>query len=154
DDLPKNDARQAKDLGFDPTDELWICGSTHPGEEEIVLGVFKSIRSQYPHLRLVIAPRHIERTAEVMKLVAANGFSAQKFSEIKVAGKNDSVVVVDSIGQLRSLYALATVVFVGKSFTVPGGHNIIEPAFFGKPVIVGPFMQNFRDITAVFKNDK
>jgi 3-deoxy-D-manno-octulosonic-acid transferase len=154
DDLPKESTMSPEDLGFDAGDELWIAGSTHPGEEEIVLNVFKNIRGRYPRLRLVIAPRHVERTAEVMKLIGSKGFAPQKYSEMKAGYKSaDAVILVDTIGHLRSLYSLATVVFVGKSFTVSGGHNIIEPAFFAKPVIIGPFMENFRDITAVFKAD-
>ena len=67
------------------------------------------------------------------------------------ARHSDSVVIVDTIGHLRSFYALATLVFIGKSLTVKGGHNIIEPAFFSKPIIVGPYMQNFRDVLHTFK---
>jgi len=154
DDLPQEGTLRLADLGFDEADELWIAGSTHPGEEEIVLNVFKNIRGRFPGLRLVIAPRHVERTAEIMKLVESRGFAPQQYSQMKAGYKTaDAVIVIDTIGHLRSLYSLATVVFVGKSFTVPGGHNIVEPAFFAKPVIVGPFMENFRDITAVFKKD-
>jgi 3-deoxy-D-manno-octulosonic-acid transferase len=154
DDLPADISLRKEDLGFDPVDDLWIAGSTHPGEEEIILDVYHRIKSGYPHVRLMIAPRHVERTAEVMRLVESRRFSPQRLSQAKDSPKNsETVVIVDSIGQLRSLYSMAAVVLVGKSFTVPGGHNIIEPAFFAKPVIVGPFMQNFRDITTVFKKD-
>jgi 3-deoxy-D-manno-octulosonic-acid transferase len=154
DDLPPESSLRLENLGFDPADELWIAGSTHPGEEEIVLNAFKNVRGRFPGLRLVIAPRHVERAAEVMKLIETLGFAPQKYSQMKTGYKSaDAVIVIDTIGHLRSLYSLASVVFVGKSFTVPGGHNIVEPAFFGKAVIVGPFMENFRDITAVFKKD-
>jgi 3-deoxy-D-manno-octulosonic-acid transferase len=154
DDLPAAGNLRLEDIGYSAGDDLWIAGSTHPGEEEIVLNVFGKIKSDYPRLRLVIAPRHIERAAEVVKLVEARGLAAKRFSQKDLSAKaSDGIIVVDTIGHLRSLYSLAAVVFVGKSFTVPGGHNIIEPAFFAKPVLVGPFMQNFRDITAVFKRD-
>ncbi len=154
DDLPAPGDLSREDLGFPNNADVWIAGSTHPGEEDIVLNVFGKIRALYPRLRLVLAPRHIERAAEVVKLVEARQLNAQRFSQKGLSPKvSDAIIVVDTIGQLRSLYSLASVVFVGKSFTVPGGHNIIEPAFFAKPVLIGPFMQNFRDITAVFKRD-
>ena len=102
--------------------------------------------------RLAIAPRHVERADEVMRLVTECGFKAARFSQLKDSVLSlNTVVVVDTIGYLRYLYAKASLVFVGKSLCVGGGHNIIEPAFYAKPIIVGPMMQNFRDITALFK---
>ncbi len=115
---------------------LWVAGSTHPGEEEIVLDVFAKHKDGW---NLVIAPRHVERSSQIKRLVASRGLTS-------------FVTVVDTIGQLRWFYAQASLVFVGKSFCVGGGHNIIEPAFYAKPIIVGPLMQNFQDITALFKN--
>ena len=152
DDLPDTSHKTADQLGFNREDWIWVAGSTHPGEEDIVLEVLQRIKSKYSRLRLVIAPRHIERSDLVFENVLSKGFSALKYSDILTGPlKAESVVVVDKIGHLRELYSLATVVFVGKSLTVQGGHNIIEPAFFAKPVIIGPHMQNFRDVTAAFK---
>ncbi len=154
DDLPGENSFTLENFGFDLADELWIAGSTHPGEEEIILNIFHKICAQHPRLRLVIAPRHIDRAADVVKLVESKGFFSLYLSQMNSGERNpNAVVVVDTIGHLRSLYSLGTLVFVGKSLTVKGGHNIIEPAFFSKPVIVGPFMQNFRDIMFVFKKD-
>jgi 3-deoxy-D-manno-octulosonic-acid transferase len=116
----------------------WVAGSTHPGEDEIILDVYGKIVKDNPNWRLVIAPRHIERAVRIKELVAN-------------AGAKD-VIVVDTIGQLRSLYAQASLVFVGKSLCVGGGHNVIEPAFYGKAIIVGPRCANFRDIIACFKD--
>lgn len=130
-------------------DMVFIAGSTHPGEEEIILNIIHEIDRQFPNLRLILAPRHPERAQEVMRLCTQKGFMAIKFSELKER-LNEEVVVVDTIGHLRSLFSLADVVFVGKSLTVKGGHNIVEPACFGKAIITGPFMQNFRDITKIF----
>ena len=116
----------------------WVAGSTHPGEEEIVLNVYEKLKQDNPRWRLVIAPRHIERAGQVKELVARRGFK--------------DVVVIDTIGLLRSLYAKASLVFVGKSLCVGGGHNVIEPACYGKAIVVGPKVANFRDIVACFKD--
>lgn len=115
---------------------LWVAGSTHPGEEEIILDVFAKHKDGW---NLVIAPRHVQRSSQIKRLVASRGLE-------------NFVTVVDTIGQLRSFYAKSSLVFVGKSLCGGGGHNIIEPAFYAKPIIVGPLMQNFQDITALFKN--
>jgi len=115
----------------------WVAGSTHPGEEEIVLDVYNKIVKDDPKWRLIIAPRHIERATQIKELVNRRGFK--------------NVIVVDTIGQLRSLYAKASLVFVGKSLCVGGGQNVIEPAFYGKAIVIGPRVENFRDIVAAFK---
>lgn len=140
-------------------DLWWVAGSTHPGEEEIVLDVYGKIIKDNPHWRLVVAPRHIERVAQIITLVSSRGFKAVKFSELKnlsssnaLAGNpENTVIIVDTIGQLRFLYAKASLVFVGKSLCVGGGHNIIEPAFYAKAIVIGPRVENFRDIVACFK---
>ena len=127
---------------------LWIAGSTHPGEEEIILKVYSKHKASW---RLVIAPRHVERSQEIITLIQAHGFKAIRFSEMpKDRLTDDSVIVVDTIGQLSFLYKQASLVFVGKSLCGGGGQNIIEPAMYAKPIIVGPLMENFRDIAALF----
>ena len=119
-------------------DELWwVAGSTHPGEEEIVLEVYSKIIKESPQWRLIIAPRHVERAPRIKELVSRHGLK--------------DVIVVDTIGKLRSLYSIADLVFVGKSLCVGGGHNIIEPAFYGKAIVIGPKVENFTDIVACFK---
>ncbi len=151
DDLPREIPSDLKGLGFKIADELLIAGSTHKGEEDIMLEIFKAISPEFKDLRLVLAPRHPERAAEVIRLVERAGFEAVRFSQIKNSKiERQSIVVVDTIGQLRSLYALGTIIFVGKSLTVGGGQNIIEPGFFAKPVLVGPWMQNFQDVLEIF----
>jgi 3-deoxy-D-manno-octulosonic-acid transferase len=126
---------------------IWLAGSTHPGEEEIILKVFAKYKKFW---RMVIVPRHIERTEQILSLIASKGMKAVRFSDLSFKNDQDGIVVVDTIGQLKSLYAQASLVFVGKSLCVGGGHNIIEPAVYAKAVIIGPMMQNFRDITAIF----
>ncbi len=139
-------------------DELWwVAGSTHPGEEDIVLDVYGKIIKDNPRWRLMIAPRHVERAPQIMELVTRRGLKAVKFSDISppltppTRGWESNIIVVDTIGHLRSLYAKASLVFVGKSLCVGGGHNIIEPAFYGKAIVIGPKFENFRDIVACFK---
>lgn len=126
-----------------------IAGSTHPGEEEIILDIVQAAGREFSNLRLILAPRHPERASEIVRLCMQKGFVAVRFSELKDT-LNEEVVVVDTIGHLRSLFSLADVVFIGKSLTVKGGHNVVEPACFGKPIVVGPHMQNFRDLTKIF----
>jgi len=155
DDVPAVSDMTASDLGFDKDDIIFIAGSTHPGEEEILLGVYKIIREGFPNFRIVLAPRHIERVNDIISLISEKGFEGVKFTRIKETRiKQDSIIVVDTIGHLRTLYSLATIVFVGKTLSGHGGQNILEPAFFGKPIIVGPNMQNFKDIMEFFLKDK
>jgi 3-deoxy-D-manno-octulosonic-acid transferase len=116
----------------------WVAGSTHPGEEEIVMDVYSKIIQDDPRWKLVIVPRHIERASQIRELGVRRGIK--------------DLIVVDTIGQLRSLYSIASLVFVGKSLCVGGGQNIIEPAFYGKAIIVGPRCANFRDVVACFKD--
>jgi 3-deoxy-D-manno-octulosonic-acid transferase len=140
-----------RELGLDQGHLVLVGGSTHPGEEECLVGTFLSLRRQYPALRLVLAPRHPERAADISRLVKTNGLNPVFFSTNRSVIGPDDVLIVNAIGHLLGYYAAATVVFVGKSLTAKGGHNIIEPAVYGKPIIIGPHMQNFRDISEAFK---
>ncbi len=152
DDITPPNALRAPDAGFSATDWVWVAGSTHPGEEDIVLTVFMRLRNEFPQLRLVLAPRHRERTEEVCELVRRSGLGVVRYSQLN-GRKTEAgdVLVVDTIGHLRSLYSLAKIVFVGKSLAVGGGHNVIEPAVFGKPIIVGSRTENFRDAMDVLR---
>ncbi len=133
---------------------IWVAGSTHPGEEEIVLKIYQSLKEEFPRLRLIIAPRHIERTLEIENLIQERGYRLLKLSVLlesrEFFGNDDRILLVDTIGHLRSLYRLAKIVFVGKSLIGVGGQNIIEPAKFGKAIIVGPHMENFKSIVDLF----
>ena len=132
-------------------EKIWIAGSTHPGEENIILDIYKNLLLEFKELRLIIAPRHPERTAEVLKLVEDKAMAPVKFSELrKGRTPHNGVIVVDTMGDLKALYSLAYIVFVGKSLTVGGGHNIIEPAAFAKPIVIGPKTDNFKDIVQIF----
>lgn len=129
-----------------------ICGSTHKGEEEILVNIYKDLLKDFNNLRLVIAPRHIDRAGEICDLCKKLGFETLKISEIRKEGNRPSapVVILDTIGQLTQVYSIGTVVFVGGSLVKRGGHNIIEPACFAKPIVFGPHMSNFRDMAKRF----
>ena len=153
DDLPFETTQDQ--LLISPSDFLWVAGSTHPGEEEIVLETYRALHKEFPFLRLILAPRHIERVQKVEQLILSHGLKVRMLSYCQREFFKDKVVVlVDVIGQLRYLYKWATVVFIGKSLTAHGGQNMIEPAFYGKPVIVGPHTENFKNVVAEFIEEK
>ncbi len=132
-------------------ERLWICGSTHDGEEGPLLDVFAHLQRELPDLRLVLAPRYVERAGRVLSLARERQLSARlRSSPPATAPLPDcSVIILDTIGELVRAYQLATVVFVGGSFGKRGGQNILEPAACGKPVLFGPRMENFQDSVQV-----
>jgi 3-deoxy-D-manno-octulosonic-acid transferase len=130
------------ELGFAEHAPVVIFGSTHPGEEEIALRVYKNLRAEFPELKLLLAPRHIERTDEVQSLIEAQNFSFARRSEI--GGENNSIILLDTVGELSEIYAAGDVAFVGGSLIPRGGHNVLEPILRGVPVFFGPHMANFR----------
>jgi 3-deoxy-D-manno-octulosonic-acid transferase len=128
-----------------------VAGSTMRGEETPILRAFARVKTTMVSAMLVIAPRHPERFGEVERLARDAGFVATRRSELPIdAEPRADVVVLDSIGELAQLYQLATAVFVGGSLVDHGGHNILEPAIFGKPVLFGPHMHNFKEIADAF----
>ena len=138
-------------LGIASDRRVWIAGSTHPGEEEAILVAHAAARVTHPDLTLVVAPRHPERAGEVAAL-AARRWPAVRRSELAGALLPDAVVILDTVGELAELYAVADVVFVGGSLVPRGGHNVIEPARLGKPVLFGPHTENFREPAALLAN--
>lgn len=128
-----------------------VAGSTLRGEEAAVLRAFHRLRAVYGNPLLILAPRHPERFGEVERLARDEGFMTVRRTELAVDSEpRAEVVVLDTIGELAQLYRVATVVFVGGSLVDAGGHNILEPAAFGKPIVIGPHMQNFREIADTF----
>jgi len=128
-----------------------VAGSTMRGEEAAVLRAFARVKSMMPAAIVILAPRQPERFAEVERLARDAGFVATRRSELPIdAEPRADVVVLDTIGELAELYQLATAVFVGGSLVDHGGHNILEPAIFGKPIVFGPYMQNFCEIADAF----
>ena len=113
--------------------------------------MFQRIRARVPDTLLIIAPRKPERFGEVEQLARRGGWNVARRSELRVdAEPRHDVVVLDTIGELAQLYQIATAVFVGGSLVDQGGHNIIEPAVFGKAIVFGPHMQNFAEIARAF----
>lgn len=128
---------------------LWIAASTMPGEEEQILDVFAQLRQRHPDLTLLIAPRHPERFDSVERLVRSRGLSCARRSLMSRVD-NGGVLLLDSVGELASTFRHASLVFVGGSLVPKGGHNILEPAAFGKAIVFGPHMENFREIRDAF----
>ena len=150
-----------------------VCGSTtasSPGprgggrglvlnEEAVLLAGFAVLLREYPDAVLVLAPRHPERFGEVGAMLAASGLRWWRRSQLtpepgveveKAAGVRGGVLLLDSIGELAAVYAVATLAFVGGSLVARGGHNILEPAHFAVPILVGPHTENFRDMVRLF----
>jgi len=125
---------------------LWIAGSTVAGEEPLVLEALRRARTRCPRLRLLLVPRHPERFAEAAALAEQAGFHTRRRSTLSAPWTEGDVLVLDTLGELPRLYALATVVFVGGSLVPAGGHNVLEAAVARRPVIVGPHMENFQEI--------
>jgi len=143
-------------LGLRQTEKLFVAGSTHPDEEEIILSVYKRLVNEFSELRLLIAPRHPQRSSEIEELIYKFGFRVSRVSKLNERTNNQinekAIFLLDTIGELTSFYSIADIVFVGGSLIKKGGHNILEPAFFSKPIIFGPHMFNFRDISDLYLN--
>jgi 3-deoxy-D-manno-octulosonic-acid transferase len=128
-----------------------IAGSTLKGEEEPVIHAFNRIRAAGTNAMLIIAARHPERFGDVERLCRQEGLAAVRRTELPIDSEpRADAVVLDTIGELAQLYQLATVVFVGGSLVPAGGHNILEPALYGKPIVFGPHMENFGEIADAF----
>jgi 3-deoxy-D-manno-octulosonic-acid transferase len=116
-----------------------VAGSTHPGEEEIMLDILAALRPQYPQLQLLIAPRHVNRSADVLAMARNRGFNAASLADAEAGARGYDALVVDRYGALVDLYRLADIVVLGGTYHPKvGGHNILEATVLGKPVIVGP----------------
>jgi 3-deoxy-D-manno-octulosonic-acid transferase len=124
---------------------FWLAASTHPGEEELVADAFQKLLSPYPSLSLVLAPRHPQRAPDLARLFSRRGLPCQLWTALKEGreSRNASVVIIDTIGDLFTLYGAADVTFVGGSLVPHGGQNILEPATWGRVPIYGPNLQNF-----------
>jgi 3-deoxy-D-manno-octulosonic-acid transferase len=129
---------------------VFLAASTHAGEEGEILKAFVGIRTQVPGAKLVLAPRHLERLPEVEESIRQTGLKCAKISPSSHTDAESSVLVVDAWGILNQLYALADVVFIGGSLVPAGGHNLAEAAVAGRPILYGPWMQNFKDMEQEF----
>jgi 3-deoxy-D-manno-octulosonic-acid transferase len=134
---------------------IFIAGSTHRGEEEIILAVFRELKKEFPDLILLLAPRHPERFSEVASLLQGMEFNSIRRTEISLSsgGRGEvEVIILDTIGELFKFYGIGTVIFIGGSLVPIGGHNILEPAIYKKAVLFGPHMDNFSDISQILSS--
>jgi len=138
-----------RSLGLEGGEKVVVAGSTRKGEEDRLLKAFAEARTERPDLRFVVAPRHIERAGEIERAALATGFTVVR----RTGGRPDrrwDVLILDTIGELARVYALSETAFVGGSLVDWGGHNILEPAFYGRPVFFGPHMRNFARLADSF----
>jgi 3-deoxy-D-manno-octulosonic-acid transferase len=125
-----------------------VAGSTHKGEEELILSAYLEILGTFPDLMLILAPRHPERFREVADLLRGRKVPFLRRSELRArrsggAPFSEKVLLLDSVGELSSVYGIADIALIGKSFLGVGGQNPLEPAYWGKPILCGPHMENF-----------
>jgi 3-deoxy-D-manno-octulosonic-acid transferase len=142
-----------KSLPLQGKENILIAGSTHSGEEEILVSLYKELKKKNPHLFLILAPRHLERLEEVERILKKESLSwVRKTSLSQGVGHSNQeppeVILLDTMGELMGLYRLGTLVFVGGSLVPIGGHNPLEPLFFKKCVLFGPYMFNFIEISS------
>jgi 3-deoxy-D-manno-octulosonic-acid transferase len=130
--------------GFVPTAPLWICGSTHDGEEKHIFAIYKRLQSVVPELQLLIAPRNIERSKDILALGAACCVECRAWTTGD--RQEGPVLILDTIGDLAACYPMAEVVFIGGTLVAEGGHNPLEAAGAGVPVLFGPHMEDFEEI--------
>ncbi|NNG06085.1 MAG: 3-deoxy-D-manno-octulosonic acid transferase [Desulfobacteraceae bacterium] len=130
-------------LNLESDNHIWVAGSTHRGEEDILLDVFGRLGRFFPTLRLIIAPRRVERAQDINRLVMDKGFKSVLKAQLPMDGAPWEVLILDTLGELERIYGVAKISFVGGSLTPIGGHNLLEPASFGRPVLFGPHTHNF-----------
>lgn len=137
-----------KSLGFPETSPVFVAGSTHPGEEKIVLDVFGRLRLLFPNLKLVIAPRHVERSRQLKQMAEERSLKVRlaRPSGDGISDGEFDVFLLNTVGELGRLYSIADLVFMGGSLIRHGGQNPIEPASFKRPVIFGPHVFNFEAV--------
>lgn len=141
-----------------PAWSLLIAGSTHEGEEEALFAAFASVRRRFPRARLLVAPRHLERLGSIEKAAERAGLRPRRirtssYTALSEPGETD-VWLLDQVGVLASLYECAEMTFVGGSLVPVGGHNPAEPAYYARPVLFGPYMQNFSQMASEFKSQR
>jgi len=147
--IEQTGANALRNVLLTDNEDLFVAGSTHPGEEEQLLDCYQSLVQQFPNLVLLLAPRHIERAAQVEAAVTARGFAAVRRSLLATGGarpKGPRVLILDTRGELATVYRYAVAAFVGGTFVPIGGHNLLEPAIWCKPVFFGPYTDHCAEI--------
>jgi 3-deoxy-D-manno-octulosonic-acid transferase len=150
DDMPGREALAAA-MGLDIRRPIWVCGSTGPGEEQIILKARMPLRAEHPGLQVVVVPRKPERFNEVADLIRRSGLACIRRSEspdgTRRAPTEGRIMLGDTMGELRRFYSLADIVFVGRTIAAMGGSDMMEVAALAKPIVVGPHTENFADTT-------
>lgn len=141
----------AAELRLPPERPVWVAGSTRPGEEPVVLDAFARVRAEVPDAVLILAPRHPERLREVEQLLSERRLSFTRRSRVPEELLDFSVILLDTLGELAKIYGLGRVAFVGGSLVPLGGHNPLEPAVLGVPVVFGPHMEHFAKTAEILK---
>lgn len=133
--------------------QIVLGGSTWPGEEGALLDAYKGLKTRHRNLVMLIAPRHVERADEVIQEIRQHAMTFVRRSQLgrEPLRSTPKVLLLDTTGELKHFYAIADVIFVGKSLTQHGGQNPIEPALYGKPIVCGPNMENFRGVVDDFR---
>ncbi len=150
---PGKDSEPATDLltsfRLQGNETILIAGSTHQGEEEIFIQVYKDLKKTYNHLILILAPRHLDRLEDVEKILSREGLRWKRRSSLPQQDPKEAkeVILIDTMGELMRIYRLGTLVFIGGSLVSIGGHNPLEPLLFKKCVLLGPYMFNFLEIS-------
>lgn len=143
--------RLVDEMGLGGAQGILLAGSTHKGEEELILHAFERLRAAFPAVKLVIAPRDILRAAEIVEMAKASGITAKLRTALNAHPQTGhDAVILDTIGELGKVYSIGDVIYVGGSMVSHGGHNILEPAAHGKAILVGENMFNFKDTHALF----
>jgi 3-deoxy-D-manno-octulosonic-acid transferase len=137
-------------FGIQDQDRVWIAGSTHEGEETILLEAFASVKKNFPNLKLILAPRDPNRSEKLMGL-ASFAHHSVLFSQLKQDSGQKDIILIDSLGLLVTAYAICDIAFIGGSLIPLGGHNPLEPALFGKPILLGPHMTDFLEVSDLLK---
>jgi 3-deoxy-D-manno-octulosonic-acid transferase len=138
-----------EDLGLAPGERLWVAGSTHPGEESALLDAYGRVRAREPRLVLLLAPRHLDRLGQVEGAIRQAGCEPIRRSAARTTprtGVGPPVILLDTLGELAGVYAEAEAAFVGGTLAPIGGHNLLEPAARGKPVVFGPHTHKCEEI--------
>lgn len=157
--VPRDDSRMAElkaGFGIGDQDQVWIAGSTHEGEEIILIDAFTSLKKKIPNLKLILAPRDPKRGEKLMDLAISHSpiLLSQLKPQIKASMEKHDLVFIDRLGKLATAYAICDIAFIGGSLVPQGGHNPLEPAMFGKPILFGPHMTDFSQVACLLLDAK
>ncbi len=145
----RSDESLRRSFGIEDEEQLILAGSTHPGEEELLVSAYRRIVERYPSTVLMLAPRHIERAERVEAALREAGVVVQRRSQIREKQSGPRVVILDTRGELARAYREAVVAFVGGTLVPVGGHNLLEPAVWGTPVIFGPYTDHCAEVATL-----